>query len=74
MNVSQALADIKAFVESDPLIAAASNLSVPASTRQVLADHLLAVEADAAQVTQAAVDEAVAAATAGLDPQPEQPQ
>ena len=56
MNVSQALNDIRAFIDSDPLLAAAANLTVPASTRQVLADHLLAVEADVAQVQQAAID------------------
>ena len=60
MNVSQALDEIRAFIESDPLTKAAASLSVPASTRQVLTDHLLAVEADVAAVVQSA--------TAGLEP------
>ena len=38
VNVSQALDDVKAFLENDPLVQAAVNLVVPPSTRSVLAD------------------------------------
>ena len=65
MNVSQALDDIKVFLEGDPLVQAAVNLNVPDGTRNVLAGVLATLEAEVARVTQDAADQARAdAATA----------
>ena len=46
MNVSQALDDVKVFLENDPLVQAAVGLVVPAPTRAVLADLLRALESE----------------------------
>ena len=73
MNVSQALDDVKAFLESDPLVQAAVGLVVPAPTRAVLADLLHGLEAEFTRSSQAAADEARAQAQAEALP-PEQPQ
>ena len=64
MNVSQALDDVKTFLESDPLVQAAVNLVVPASTRAVLADVLHGLEAEFTSTAQAAAEQARADAAA----------
>ena len=64
MNVSQVLDDVKTFLENDPLVQAAVNLVVPASTRAVLADVLHGLEAEFTRSSQVAADEARAAAEA----------
>lgn len=71
MNVSQALDDIKTFLEGDPLVQAAVNLVVPASTRGVLADVLRALEGEFANATAAA--HAQGLADAAPAPAPEEP-
>jgi hypothetical protein len=74
VNVSQALDDIKSFLESDPLVQAAVGAGLPASTRQVLADAVRALEADQVMVTAAAAEQARAEAAATVVYPPEQPQ
>ena len=50
-----ALVELAAHVESDPLVKTAIDLVVPPTTRDMLATLLKSVEADAAQVAQAAI-------------------
>ena len=72
MNVSQALDDVKAFLESDPLVQAAVNLVVPASTRSVLADVLNGLAAEVARVTQDAHDQGFRDAAVPVEEAPPQ--
>jgi hypothetical protein len=74
VNVSQALDDIKAFLENDPLVTAAVGSTLPASIRQVLADLTRSLEAGVATETAAAAEQARAEAAATVVYPPEQPQ
>ena len=52
------LLDLAGKIESDPLVQAAANIVVPASSRGMLADFLRAYEADAHATAAAAAEPA----------------
>ena len=59
--------------EADPLVQAAIDLVVPANTRAMLATLLKSVEADVAQVSEAAKAAAVATPPTAAEPAPGEP-
>jgi hypothetical protein len=73
VNVSQALDDIKAFLENDPLVQAAVGSALAAPIRQVLADLTRSLETEVGSVTAAAAQQAADAARADVTAQYAQP-
>ena len=63
-----ALVDLAGKIEADPLVQTAINLVVPDTTRAMLVGLLKSVEADAAQVAEAAK---ASAAAPPAEPEPE---
>lgn len=65
------LVELAGKIEADPLVEAAINLAVPASTREMLASLLKSVEAEVANVEQAA--KAPAPQEPAAEPEPAAP-